>query len=206
MAEMNSNAFGTYAQTASSYSGSFAQIAGGIMQALQAKSLGRYNARVAEYNAQAEAWALEIEAQQHERLAQLSEYDLLISAAAANYRDRQILTEARRLEGTARARIGASGLAFTGSPLAVLEANAREAEEARLVSRYQASLEQRAIREDITQREYAAALARYGMGERLRLGRQESALASWQADIAGRQGMITALGGVASAAGTYGTA
>lgn len=157
------------------------QLIGQIYAAVQASAMGEYNAGVARANAQAQAYQLQTTALQQERLAQIAAYDLTLSAEAAAFREARLREQQARTEGQNEARIGASGVGFEGSPLAVLDENARQAEMQVLVSNYSASLEQRAIREEIRQYEYGALLARWGANERLRLGGEQATLIGYEA-------------------------
>lgn len=157
--------------------GSWVQSFGSAVAARTALALGKYNAKVAKANAERDRLAAENEAQQQERLAVALQDDLALSQQAAVWNTQQLEEAFLKQEGAARAVIGASGLAFEGSPLAVLEENARQGEIKKLVSNFQAKLQQRALGEQITQRRYAAELARFGGAERVRLGGQQAALA-----------------------------
>lgn len=185
-----SPSLGTYTSAA----GSMVQAAGQIYSAIQAQALGQYSAAAAKANAQADAYRLEIEAAQQERLALIAEQEQALVAEAAAFREARMREQFARLEGTARARIGASGVAFTGSPLYVLEESARQQDMAVLVSQYETKLQQRALGEQRTQHLYAAELARYGMGERLRVGNMAAGLARYTAGSQAASNLLGASG------------
>jgi hypothetical protein len=190
---------GTYANAA----GSVVQAAGQIYSAIQAQALGRYNEAAAKANAQADAYRLEIEAAQQERLALIAEQEQALVAEAAAFREARMQEQFARLEGAARARIGASGVAFAGSPLYVMEESARQSQMALLVSQYETRLQQRALQEAKTQHLYAAELARYGMGERLRVGGQQATLAGFTAGNQASANLLGAAGSLAEGAGRF---
>lgn len=161
--------------------GSWVQSFGSAVAARTALELGKYNAKVAKANAERDRLAAENEAQQQERLVVSLQDDIVLSQQSAAWNTQRLEDALLKQEGQARAVVGASGLAFEGSPLAVLEENARQGEIKKLVLNFQAKLQQRAIGEQITQRQYAAELARFGGAERVRLGGQQAALARFAA-------------------------
>ena len=182
--------YGSYASAA----GATVQVIGQIYAAMQAAKMGEYNEAVARANAQAQAYQQEINAAQQERLADIAQQDILISQEAAAFREARIRDQAAQLEGSLVARIGASGLVASGSPLYVLEENARQAEMAVLVSNYQARLEQRALREEVVQHNYAALLSNFAAGERLRVGGQQAEMARYDAGQTASAGILGATG------------
>jgi hypothetical protein len=161
--------------TATGYGvGALAQLAQGIAAKKRASAASEYNQKVVQANAQAQAQADAMTALQYERQAAVARQDMLLSQQAQAYREgRQQDVDARVLANT-RAIVGASGLMMTGSPLAVEEETIRQQELDILAGRYTAQLQQRAAEDQAVQAEYAAKLARYGMGERLRIGRQQA--------------------------------
>lgn len=192
--------YGTYASAA----GSVMQVVGQIYSAMQAARMGEYNAAVAQANAQGQAYQFEIDALQQERLAAIAEQDILLSQEAAAFREAQLRQQAERIEGQATARYAASGVAVTtGSPLYVLDENARQAEMAVLVSNYTASLEQRALREEVTQHTYGATLARFGARERLRIGSDQAGLAQYEGQSAATAGYLGASGSLLQGASRF---
>lgn len=163
------------AATAFGAAGTGAQLGGTIFQALEAGRIGKYNQRIARANAQQQAYSDLNEAQQHDRLAAMLLDELDVVEASTTFTLSAVRERAEHEQGMAQALLGASGLAFTGSPLAVLDAGRHKAAEEALAVRYQGQLQLRAVREQETQERYAATLARFGSGERLRLGNQQAA-------------------------------
>ena len=194
-----SPSYGAYA----SAFGSVVQAAGQVYAAIQAQQLGTYNEAAARANAQAEAYKLQIDAAQQERLAVIAQQEMGLVEEAAAFREARMQEQFARLEGTARARIGASGVAFSGSPLYVLEESARQSQMALLVSQYETKLQQRALQEAVTQHKYGAELARYGVGERLRVGAQAATLAGFTAGSQASANLFGAAGSVAKGAAQY---
>lgn len=178
------------------------QIYSQIVAARQAARIADHNAQVAEANAQAQANAAEIEAQQQLRLAELDRQDILLSEQAALYREARQREQGARILGASRAIIASSGLMLEGSPLAVLEETARQQEMDVLVGQYQARLQARAARESATMHEYAAEVARYGGGERLRVGRAQAGLLRAGGQEAETAGFLKAAGTAAQGAAT----
>lgn len=78
-------------------------VGGALMQGVQAQQMANYQAKAYEQQAQADAQASAFE--------------------AARERDKQ-----RLMEASARAQVGASGVALQGSPTEVLAANSRQAQ------------------------------------------------------------------------------
>lgn len=191
---------GTYASAA----GTVVQTAGQVYSAIQAQALGQYNAAAAKATAQSQAYQLEIESSQQERLADIAIQEQGLVAEAAAFREARLQEQFARLEGTARARIGASGVAFAGSPLYVMEESARQQTMAVLVSQYETKLQQRALGEAITQHRYAAELARYGVSERLRVGGQQATLAGFTAGNQASANLLGASGGLLKGTAHYG--
>lgn len=170
------------------------QIGSSLMGAIEARRIGKYNARVAEANAQQEAYNILNEAQQQERIANMigGEIDVLQEIAAFN--EARLTETLKRQEGRLVAMVGASGLAFEGSPVAALEESARQGHIQILTQRYQTLLQTRALQEEQTQRRYAATLARFQAGNRLRLGAQRSTLIRAGAQQQFTAGILNALG------------
>lgn len=182
--------YGTYAQAL----GSVAAVVGQLYSATQAAKLGEYNAAIAEQNAQTEAYRLQIDAQQQSRLAVIAQQEQEIVASAAAFKEARFREQFARLQGELVARVGASGIGFEGSPLYVMEENLRQAEMQVLVDRYSAQLQQRALGEEVIQRQYAAQLAQYGVSERLRIGEQQSGLARFAGQAQATSNLLAASG------------
>jgi hypothetical protein len=172
------------------------QIIQSINAGKRARAIANYNAEVTEANAQAQAQAQEIEAQQYVRQAALARQDQLLAQQAQDWREARERDKNTYILGQTRAIVAASGLMMTGSPLAVYEETARQQRLETLAERYTTQLQVRAAGERATQAEYGAQLARYGAGERLRIGRQAAGLTRAQADDE------YALAGLTKAAGT----
>jgi hypothetical protein len=170
------------------------QIGGAISQAIEAQRIGRYNARLAQANAQAQAFNDQNEALQHERLVAMLQDELGVIDAATLWQQERMAEQARQVLGMQRAIVGASGLAPTGSPLAVEEAQLRQYAIQELAVNYQAALQKRAVREEQTQQTYAATLARFQAGERLRLGSQTSRMVQVEAAERTQAGIFEAAG------------
>jgi hypothetical protein len=186
------------AALSSTAAGTGLQVAGQIYGAVEASRIGRYNARVARANAQQEAFGAINEALQHERLASMLHDEEAFVESMRLFQQARLDESLDNIEGEAVARIGASGLAVRGSPLAVLEENARQGQIRRLVIDHQARLQTRALREEQVQQRYAAAQLRFGAGQRLRLGRQ-------QGDFARLEGRNRAIGNIFGAVGDVAT-
>src|SRR5262249_21780246 len=144
--------------------------------------VGRYNAAVADQNAQAAATAMQIEAQQHARQAAATANDLLALKQAQDWQEGQQREQQEYLAGQTRAIIGASGLMMPGSPLAVYEYNLRQSQREILAGRYKTELQARAVMEQADMQRYAAEVATVGAGERLRVGRAQGLLAQQTAE------------------------
>lgn len=198
------SSYGTYANAF----GSVVQAVGQIYSSIQAQQVGAFNEAAARANAQADAYRLEIEAAQQRRLALVAEQEQTIVAEAAAFQEARMREQFARLQGTSMARVGASGLAQSGSPLYVMEENMRQAELEVLTLRYNAQLQQRALREEGTQRIYAATLADYGIGERLRVGAQQGTIARYLGGTQASANLLGASGSFLQASGQayYGTA
>lgn len=95
--------------------------AGSIMQGQQAQQMAEMQAKAYEQQAQAEQQASAFEAQRERRKQEL-------------------------LQANARAQVGASGVAFQGSPTEVLTANAREGQLDIAAIRYGSQLRQNALK------------------------------------------------------------
>lgn len=156
------------------------QMAGQIYSAIQARQLGRYNAQVAQVNAQQDAMALMNEAGQRERLASMLQDELAYIASVRQFEQQQLDASLSRQTGAMEAQIGASGLAMSGSPLAALEEQARQGQIQKLTNDLQAKLQLRAVGEERAQQLYQADLARFGAGDRLRIGGQQAGLLNYE--------------------------
>jgi hypothetical protein len=154
----------------------FAALAQGILAHNRASKIADYNAKVAEANAQAQAQAAQIEALQYDRQAQLSREDAVLLRQAQTWREARQGEQQAAVLGQTRAIIAASGLQMEGSPLAVYEETLRQHSLDTLAQRYQTRVQERAVGEQATQQAYAATMARYGGGERLRIGGQQAGL------------------------------
>ena len=207
--------WGTGANIGAAGSGmqAFAQLAQGIMAAKRAKKLAAYNADILESNAQAEAFAAENHAQQYLRRAALTRQAQLeeeqLNAAAQAYREDRQREQHVRLRSQTRAIVASSGLMMSGSPLVVYEETVRQQELDILATRYQSALELRQSRhastEAVTQDEYAAEMARFGGGERLRIGGTQAGLLRSNADgSAVGAGLLQAGATLSRGAATYG--
>lgn len=170
------------------------QMAGQIYSAIQAQKLGRYNAQVAEVNAQQDAFALLGEAQQRERLAAMLQDELAYIESVRAFELSQLESTLDRQEGAIEAKVGASGLAMSGSPLAALEEHARQGQIQQLTLDLQHKLQLRAVGEERTQQLYSAELARFGAGQRLTIGRQQSSLIGYEAGQRSTAGILGAVG------------
>lgn len=166
---------GTYTAGASALLG----FVGTIMQARQARKAASYNEEVLRRNAQAAAQAEENEAQQRMRNAAILLQDIGILRQAQAEQERHAERQQEAIASSTRAIIGASGLMMTGSPLAVYEHNLRESQRDIMASRYRADLQERALRDQAVMEGYAAEMARYGAGERLRVGAAQGLLARY---------------------------
>lgn len=179
------------------------QLIGTIYSAVQAQQMGRYNAQVAQANAQQEAFSLLNEAQQRERLAGMLDEEAAFIASMQAFQQAQLNDALMRQEGETVAQIGASGVGFRGSPIAVLEENARQGQIQALLLKQQAALQTRAVREEQTQQRYAAALARFGATERLRLGTQQAGMARYEGQQQMASSILQGAGALATGVGRY---
>ena len=175
MAESSFAAYSPYITGASYGAEAFAQIAQGILAAKRAKRVSEYNAQIIEQQSRAAAQASEIEALQYERQAQIAQQDALLLEQASTYQQERIRDQQERVLAESRAIVAGSGLLMRGSPLRVQEETVREQERDVLALQYQTRLQQRALRTQQTESAYAASLARYGAGERLRVGGAQAA-------------------------------
>jgi hypothetical protein len=189
-----------------------ASLAQGLLAAKRAKRIAEYNADITEANAQAQAQAAEVEAQQYIRRAALTQRELaeaeVLTQQAQAYREARQQEQDARILGQTRAIIGSSGLMQGGSPWAVYEETARQQALDVLATRYQSALQLRqqrqAAQDQITQDEYAAQLARYGAGERLRVGGAQAGLLRAEADgSAVGAGLLRASAAVTKGAAAY---
>ena len=151
-------------------------IMAGIAAKRRAEKIANYNAQVAEANAQAQAMGAEVEAQQYERQAAIARQDQGLAQQAQAWREYQEQERNAQVLGQTRAIIAGSGLMLSGSPLAMYENTARQQGLEMLAQRYQTALQVRASGEQATEAEYGAAMARWGAGERLRIGGQQAGL------------------------------
>jgi hypothetical protein len=190
--------------TLTSGAGTLLSTIGSLMAARQAKKAAEYNAQVVSRNAQAQADVLEIEAQQRERNASIVLQDIFLSRQAQEEQESAQRDQQAYLVSQTRAIIGASGLMMSGSPLAVYEAQLHQSERQILAGRYKADLQERALRDQATMEGYAADVARYGAGERLRVGAGQAKLARYAGAQQAAASRMEAFGGIASgAARTY---
>jgi hypothetical protein len=166
---------GTYA----SAFGTVLSTVGSLMAARSAKRAASYNAQVISRNAQSQADALEMEAAQRDRNAAIILQDIFLSRQAQEQQEQTQRDQQEYIAGQTQAIIGASGLLMRGSPLAVYEANLQHSERQILAGRYKADLQERALRDQATMEGYAADVARYGAGERLRVGAGQARLAQY---------------------------
>jgi hypothetical protein len=189
-----------------------ANLAQGLLAAKRAKRIAEYNADITAANAEAQANAAEIEAQQYQRRAALARRELaeaeVIATQAHAYREERQREQNARILGQTRAIVASSGLMMSGSPLAVYEETARQQQLDLLATRYQTQLQLRqqraATEEQITQDAYAAQLARYGAGERLRVGRAQGGLLRGEADTSGTMaGLLKASASLTKGAAVY---
>jgi hypothetical protein len=182
----------------------FAGLAQGILAAKRARSLANYNAKVAEANAQAQAQAAGIEALQLHRQALLLQQDQLLAHEAQLWREARNQEQHEQVLGQTRAIVARSGILMEGSPLAVYEESLRQMHLDTHAQRYQVQLQQRASGEQASQAEYGATLARYGAGERLRMGTAQAGLL--RGDVDDTQvlaGLTRAGGSLLKGAATY---
>lgn len=187
---MGETSYAGYASAA----GSLAQFVAQLKAASDARTVARYNARVAEANAQASAYAAESEAAQQRRGAIIARQEITIAQQAQAFQERQQREQFSRLNGQTEAIIAASGLALEGSPLVAYEANIRQQEWDVLAGQYNLRLRERALGEEITQREYAAQVAEVTGGDRLRVGRMQAGLLRSEGEQAFTGGLLRAAG------------
>lgn len=182
----------------------FGQLAQGIVASKRARRIADYNAQVTGANAQAQAQAAEIEALQHTRQAAFAEQDQAVLQQAQVWRDQRAEERQAFLLGTSRAVIGASGLMASGSPLLVMEETVRQQALDTLAEHYSTALQVRASQVQAEEARYAAEVARYGAGERLRVGRAAAGLIHAEADTSGLgAGLLRATSTLARGAATY---
>jgi hypothetical protein len=175
MATSSFLAYSPYLTGASYGLEAFGQIAQGIAASRRAKRVSEYNARVIEEQSRAAAQAADIEALQYERQAQIAEQDALVLDQTSTYQQARLRDQHERVLAETRAIVAGSGLLLRGSPLRVYEETARQQERDVLALQYQTRLQQRALQMQGQEAQYAASLARYGAGERLRVGGQQAA-------------------------------
>lgn len=177
--------------TVASGAGTILGFVGSMLAARSAKKATEYNSEILERNAQAAANAQEIEAQEHLRnqAILLGDITMVRQAQAEQERSQRLVQEHQA--GMTRAIVGSSGLLMRGSPLAVYETNLRESQREILAGRYRADVQERALRDQAVMQGYAAQMARYGAGERLRVGKAQGALARYGG---GQQQFATTLG------------
>jgi len=173
--------------------GSVATFVAQLKQASDQRAVARYNAKVAESNAERAAQALEIEALQHRRAGVIAEQEIKVAQEAQAYQESRQRERDAHANAMTEAAIAASGLTISGSPLAVLEGNIRRQQYDILAGRYNTALRVRALGEEVTQREYAATLAEYGAGERLRMGGAQGALLRREGSQAFERGLYSGL-------------
>ena len=177
---------------------------GQLAAARQAKKAANYNAEVIRRNSEAAAQALENEATQHQRNQAIVLQDIALVKQAQAEQERSARLSQEAIASQTRAIIGASGLLLRGSPIAVYEHNLRESEREIMATRYRTDLQERAMRDQGMQEGYAATMARYGAGERLRVGAAQGKLARYGGAQQQYAGVLGAVGSLASgAARTY---
>lgn len=171
---------------------------GQIMAANQARKAAQYNADVASVNAQSAAQAAQIEAQQHQRNAAIAVQDILVARQAQQWQEEQQRIAQEYQAGQTHAIVSASGLLMRGSPNTMLDFQVQQQEKTILAGRYAADLRERALTDQARQEEYAAQVAQYGAGERLRVGRAQAGLAEYEGSQRAAASTVGALGGLAS--------
>jgi hypothetical protein len=159
------------------------QAIGGEMEAYGQIRAGQIAANVHEYNAQAatetarQTWeARNVERQLAERNAVVADQEAQFALQVAAFNEARQRTHAGYIQAQARASVGASGVTFDGSPLAVLATNAREAEMDALSLRFQGELQARAKREAATLYRYNATLRTIEGQQALRAGERTATL------------------------------
>jgi hypothetical protein len=182
----------------------FAALAQGIAARRRVGAITDYNAQVATANAQAQAQAGMVQALQYERQAQITRQDEVLLQQAQTWREARQGDQQAQVLGQTRAIIGASGLQMEGSPLTTYEETIRQHSLDTLAGRYQTTLAQRATEEQAVQQDYAAQMARYGAGERLRVGSTQVGLLRATEDTTQVQaGLLRAGGGLIQGAAQY---
>jgi len=173
--------------------GSVATFVAQLKQASEQREILRYNAKVAEANAERAANALQIEAQQHRRAGEIAKQEVDVVRAAQAYQEERQRERDAQANALSEAAVAASGLELSGSPLAVIEGNIRRQQYDILAGRYNTELRVRALGEEVTQREYAATLAEYGARERITVGGSQGALLRREGDQAYERGIYKGL-------------
>lgn len=184
-------------------------------QARAASNAARYNAQAAQYEADFNQRIAEYNAQlmeaQGEREAMFAEAQAESIRQQGAFQEEQIRRQTMRLQGEARANIGAAGITTEGSPLLVLMENARESEMDVQRLQYGVSLDQYTARTEGVLKRASA----FRQAEGIRLGAESagfgaSLYAGQQRRAAGaymRAGYLGAgsslLAGVGSAAGSF---
>lgn len=193
--DMSAGDVGLYTGVAGAGIEAFGQIVQTIQAGKRAKAIANYNADVTQANAQAQAYAAENEAQQRYRQAEIAKQDILLAQEAQKYREDRLTEQHQQILGQTRAIVAASGILMTGSPLAVYERTAQQQQLDILATRYSTNLQVRQAQERVTEAEYGATLARFGAGERLRIGGQAAGLTRAQAqDDYALAGLLQATG------------
>lgn len=123
-----------------------------------AKNIHEFNAQAITETANDQVQALEIARQLGERNAAMAEQDALFAKQVAAFNERRFRTQFAAQQSQARAMVGASGVTFEGSPLAVLANSAREAEMDAMTIRFQGELAARAKTEEARLLRYQASL------------------------------------------------
>lgn len=127
------------------------QILGGFSQAEGAKAVGSYNAQIARQQGQ-------VAQQQAEFNAKTSEAEAAQSRTTAAYEEERSRTRSRFALAADRAAIGASGMAFEGTPLEVLAFNASQAELDAQAIRYNGEVRATALEGQAASQRYQGAL------------------------------------------------
>lgn len=168
------------------------QAGGQLYSAFEARRLARYNAKVERAEAESEALSLQNVAAQEERLALMLDDEITFTREVSAFEAARLDERLEREEGATIAAIGASGLAFEGSPQVVLDEQARQAEVARLTLSFREALQVRSLEEQKRQRQFAAESARFQAGERLRIGRQRGRTQEFVGEQVFRGGILSA--------------
>jgi hypothetical protein len=169
--------------------------AGTTVSVVQQQQVAKANQRLLNRQAENEATAAGIDAQQRDQASALAEQEAAREADAQKFRERRERERQRFLTGHIRATTAASGLLLEGSPLFVLHEQLRQTELGLLAGRAESEARQVALRREGQQQAYAADVTRFAGANRLRLGRFAAGLTAYE----GTQGAIaTGLEGTGS--------